>query len=122
MSRDTGLDTLLDMDGYVYVYPNKYWWKIKARVVEISKERPHGIRYTFTLHDNKNTRIFGMDNKHIPKNRRKGYHGQIIEYDHVHKDEDDEGTAYAFINAEVLMTDFLNRVKEIMDEIERTSS
>jgi hypothetical protein len=122
MKRDTGLDTLLSMDSYMYVYPNKYWWRIKAREVEVSKERPHGIRYTFTLHDPSGTRIFGMDNKHIPKNRRNGYHGQIIEYDHVHKDEADKGTAYAFINAETLMTDFLNRVKEVMDEIEGTGS
>ncbi len=57
----------------------------------------------------------------ITKNS-KGYHDQIIEYDHVHKNEDDQGTDYAFINAEVLMTDFLNGVKEIMDEIEGTSS
>ena len=118
MSRDVGLDTLLSMDGYKYVYPNKYWWKIKAYSVEKSEERPHGIRYTFTLHDDKGARIFGMDNKHIPKNRRHGYHGRIVEYDHVHEDENDKGTAYAFVDAATLMTDFLNRVKEIIDDLE----
>lgn len=118
MKRDTGLDTLLSMDGVVRVYPNKYWWKIKAHLVDPSEQRPHGISYSFTLHDNKNTRIFGMDNKHVPKNRRKGYHGRIIEFDHVHEDKNDKGTAYAFINAETLMSDFLLKVKEIMDEME----
>jgi len=121
MKRDTGLDTLLNMDGYVFIYESKYWWKINAHKVETSKERPHGISYTFTFHDPKNTRIFGTDNKHVPKNRRKGYHGQIVEYDHVHEDENDNGTPYAFTSAEKLMTDFLDRVKEIMDEIESTS-
>lgn len=121
MRRDTGLDTLLEMNEYKFVYPSKYWWKIEARLIVPDERRPHGIRYTFTLHDPKGTRIFGMDNKHVPKNRRKGYHGQIIEFDHVHKDKDDEGTAYAFTNAATLMTDFLNRVKEIIDEIEGTN-
>lgn len=118
MRRDRGLDTLLSMDGFVYVYPNKYWWKIKANLVEPCEKRPHGISYTFTFHNDKGTRIFGMDNKHIPKNRRKGYHGRIVEHDHVHQDENDKGTAYAFVDAETLMTDFLTRVQEIIDDLE----
>jgi len=117
MKHDHGLDTLLSMDGVKRIYPNKYWWMIKAYQIERSKERPHGIRYTFTLHDNHNRRIFGMDNKHVPPNRCKGYHGRIVEFDHTHEDAEDEGTAYAFINAETLMTDFLYRVKEIMDKV-----
>ena len=59
-----------------------------------------------------------MDNKHVPKNRRKGFHGRVVAYDHVHVDEGDGGTAYTFIDAETLMTDFFNRVAEIMNELE----
>ncbi len=44
-------------------------------------------------------------------------YGWIVEFDHTHEDAEDEGTAYAFINAETLMTDFLQRVKEIMDDV-----
>ena len=80
MKRDTGLDTLLSMDGYKHVLDNSYWWKIKA----------------------------SMDNAHIPKNRRKGFHGRIVEYDHVHNNENDRGTPYAFVSAEKLIIDFLN--------------
>lgn len=119
MKRDTGLDTLLSMDGYKYVYPNLYWWKIKAYKLEPSKERPHGIRYTLTFHDNKGTRIFGMDNKHIPPNRRKGFHGRTVEYDHTHEDKNDKGTAYTFINAEKLMTEFFERIDKILAELEK---
>jgi hypothetical protein len=119
MKRDTGLDTLLDMSDYRFVYPNKYWWKIEAYLVGSSKERPHGIRYTLTFHRPNGTRIFGMDNAHVPKNRRKGYHGRIVEYDHVHVDENDIGTAYAFVDAETLMADFFKRVNEITNELEK---
>lgn len=99
MKRDTGLDTLLDMNDYRFVFPNKYWWKIEAYLVEPSKERPHGIRYTLTFHSAIGARIFGMDNKHVPKNKRKGFHGRIVSYDHVHLNEDDQGTPYVFIDA-----------------------
>jgi hypothetical protein len=86
-------------------------------VTAVSKERPHGIRYSLSFHDNHNTRIFGMDNAHIPKNKRKGFHGQIVEFDHVHRNKNDKGTAYIFISAEKLMTDFLERVDEIIAEL-----
>lgn len=119
MKRDNGLDVLLSMDGYRYVYPNLYWWKIEAYTLEPSKERPHGIRYTLTFHNNNGIRIFGIDNKHVPPNRRKGFHGRVVEYDHTHNNENDKGSAYAFINAEKLMTDFFNRVDEILEALEK---
>ena len=118
MKRDFGLDTLLNFDGFESHYPNGYWYKIKAKEVPVTKERPHGIRYTLTFHDNHGMRIFGIDNKHVPENKRKGYHGQIIEFDHVHNDQHDKGTAYAFINAEKLLKDFWNRIDKILDELE----
>jgi hypothetical protein len=116
MEYDDGLESLLLMDGMVHYMENGYWWKIEASVTDKTVNRPHGVSYCLTLHDRRNTIIYGMDNAHVPKNRRKGYHGRIVEHDHVHKDENDTGTPYAFINAEQLLTDFLNRVAEITDE------
>ncbi len=109
---DTGLDIILSMNGTYHTLENGYWWKIEAHKIEKSTNRPHGIRYCMTLHDNKNARVFGMDNAHIPKNRRKGYHGRTIKFDHVHNNEKDKGTAYTFTSAEQLLTDFLSRVKD----------
>ncbi len=119
MKRDTGLDTLLNMDGYLHVLSNNYWWKIEASMTDVTEKRPHGINYCLTFHDNHSKRIFGMDNAHIPKNRRKGFHGRTVEYDHVHKDEQDKGTPYAFTSAEKLLDDFLKRVEEIIEEVNR---
>ena len=115
MEDDNGLDILLLMDGLEHYMENGYWWKINASETDKTNSRPHGISYCLTFHDNQNTRIFGMDNSHIPKNRHKGYHGRIVEFDHVHNDEKDKGTPYTFISAEQLLTDFLSKVKDIID-------
>ena len=121
MSRDTGLDYLLDLNGFEVREDNGYWYRFKARKVAVTKERPHGIRYSLTLHDNHNQRIFGMDNAHaLPKvhGKNKKYSARIIQYDHVHHDQSDMGVPYHFENAEKLVRDFLNRVNKILKEIE----
>ncbi len=118
MKRDFGLDALLNLDGFESHYANGCWYKIEARLVEPTVERPHGIRYNLTFHDNFGARIFGIDNKHVPKNKRRGFHGRIVNYDHIHKDKNDKGTPYAFVDAEKLLTDFRERVDRILSELE----
>lgn len=114
MSRDKGLDYLLDLDGEVFVESNGYWHKIEARLTDVTDERPHGISYCLTLHNVRNERIFGIDNAHSVKSRCKGYRGRIVIYDHMHTDENDKGTAYVFQNPEQLLKDFYDRVNEIL--------
>jgi len=118
MKRDFGLDALLNMDGFEYHYPNGYWYRVEARLVKVDVPLPHGIRYTLTLHDRYGKRIFGIDNKHLPKTKRKGYHGRIIVHDHIHSNENDKGSPYTFVNAEKLLTDFWTHIDNIMSEIE----
>jgi len=82
MKRDTGIDTLLNLDGFRHVYENAYWYKITAYRVEATDHIPHGIRYNLTFHDNCGTRIFAMDNAHVPPGKRRGFHGRVVEFDH----------------------------------------
>lgn len=115
MRRDKGLDYLLELDGSVFGEPGGYWQKIEACLTDVTPERPHGIRYSLTLHDKNGKRIFGIDNAHLPKSKRKGYKGRIIEFDHMHSDSKDKGTPYTFQSAEQLVMDFFKHVNEIVE-------
>jgi len=50
-ARDTGLDTLLDLDGYIIDQDGGYWVKIEAAMQEPAIGRPHGIKYSLSLHE-----------------------------------------------------------------------
>lgn len=70
MERDNGLDYLLSLHGSTVYRDDGYWWKIEVWEVKPMSFIPHGIRYSLTLHDKYNTRVFGMDNAHgikLPK-------------------------------------------------------
>jgi hypothetical protein len=118
MKSDIGLEVLLSLDGAEYTEENSYWYKIEASKVEPTKERPHGIRYNLTLHDNYNQRILGFDNAHAVKAKKPGYYtGTIVSYDHVHRSIKDKGIPYEFENAQQLLTDFLNEVNSILSKL-----
>ena len=115
---DTGLDVLLSLDGTEYTEENGYWYKIEVSQVTPTEERPHGIRYNLTFHDNYNQRILGFDNAHAVKSKIRGrYTGSIASYDHVHKFIKDKGRPYEFINAQQLLNDFLNEVNSILNQL-----
>lgn len=118
MKSDIGLEVLLSLDGTEYTEENGYWYKIEVSKVEPTKERPHGIRYNLTLHDNYNQRILGFDNAHAVKAKKHGYYtGTIVSYDHVHRFIKDKGVPYEFENAQQLLTDFLNEVNSILSKL-----
>lgn len=108
-ARDTGLDTLLSLGTQCLVIQEepRWWVKIEVRQAEPTEEIPHGIRYSLTLHDHHNQRVFGIDNAHAPKTTgRKRYSGVQRVRDHRHTSLDDPGTPYEFSNAGQLLTDF----------------
>jgi hypothetical protein len=118
MKKDPALDVLLDLNGEEFHEENGYWYKIEVSMVDPTMERPHGIRYNLTLHDNHNLRIMGFDNAHAVKSKKKGkFKGRIVEYDHLHKDSKDKGTPYEFSSAEQLLSDFFDEVNRILKEI-----
>jgi hypothetical protein len=64
--RDPALDALLDLDGQVFFVDDRarYWVKFEVKRVAVSIERPHGLRYSLTLHDATGQRLVGFDNAH----------------------------------------------------------
>ena len=61
------LEFLLDFNGRIHCYEKGYWVKFEITQGDKSELRPHGLNYSFTLHDPSNQRLIGFDNAH-------GYH------------------------------------------------
>jgi hypothetical protein len=59
MQADTGLESLLDLNGYTIDQEGGYWVKVEAWRVPITVDIPHGIRYSLTLHEPYGKRILG---------------------------------------------------------------
>lgn len=64
--RDHGLDRLLDLHGQVVVLTEDgdYWVKFDVERVPATDLRPHGLKYSLTLHGPDNERLVGFDNAH----------------------------------------------------------
>jgi|SRR3954463_11875100 hypothetical protein len=58
------LEYLLAFDGREHHYPDGYFVKFEIRRIDPTPERPHGLRYSFTLHDPDGMRLVGFDNAH----------------------------------------------------------
>ncbi len=115
MARDEGLDTLLDLDGYIADQGDGYWIKVDAVIVEVTAGRPHGIKYSLSLHAPNGERILGYDNAHAPsKKRNEKYVGQKRPFDHKHRTVSDKGIKYVFTTPYQLLEDFFNDVDKVL--------
>jgi hypothetical protein len=102
---DESMRRLLDYDR------RRYWmvngWSIRFRVAEVAPTaaRPHGIKYSFTLHDVDGTRLLGFDNAHgVPR---------MQAYDHRHRFRHPaEMVPYNFRGADELVCDFFVAVEQ----------
>lgn len=75
---DHEAELLLSLDGLEFQFAAGYRVKIEARRVAETKARPHGLKYSLTLHDERTgRRIYGLDNAHAASRRRH-------EFDHRH--------------------------------------
>jgi hypothetical protein len=118
MKKDIGLETLLNLNGYIADQGNGYWIKVEAWQVEPSEEIPHGIRYSLTLHRPGGVRILGYDNSHAVKpSGRYKFAGQRLTYDHKHRHSKDKGVPYQFTDAHQLLADFFAEVDQVLKEI-----
>ncbi|ANH06253.1 DUF6516 family protein [Shinella sp. HZN7] len=58
------LEYLLAFNGREHHFPEGYFVKFEIKQVDPTPERPHGLRYSLTLHGPKGTRLIGFDNAH----------------------------------------------------------
>src|SRR5215208_4456673 len=76
MPEEHELEELLSLDGFEFQFAEGYLVRIAAQLVESTSTRPHGIKYSLTLHDPPGARIYGLDNAHSIRRR--------AEFDHRH--------------------------------------
>lgn len=112
------IEYLLDLNGYTLEMGDGYFVKFDVHKVEPCQFRPHGLKYSLTLHNSASKRILGFDNAHAVK-PSKGfkYSGQILPYDHRHRSASDKGVPYQFESAEKLMIDFWDSVEKVLAEV-----
>src|ERR1035437_8777082 len=94
------LEFLLGFDGHVHWLDQGYRLKFEIKRVKPTKERPHGLRYSFTLHHPDGKRLMGFDNAHGVPAKGSRYNKRQAAADHWHRTEDDEGRPYSFTTAE----------------------
>jgi hypothetical protein len=114
--RDPGADVLLDLDGQVFVVDSKGLYLVRFAVsrVTATAERPHGLKYSLTLHGPDGDRLVGFDNAHLvrqsgsPAGRGRG------SYDHLHRIKNVR--PYQFRDAAHLLEDFWAEVDRVLKQ------
>src|SRR6476620_8454917 len=93
------LEYLLAFDGREHHYPDGYLVKFEIKRIDPTKERPHGLRYSFTLHGPDGARLVGFDNAHRVRAAGGRFRKKPAVADHWHRTESDPGRPYRFISA-----------------------
>lgn len=118
MAHDPGMDTLLELDGLIIEQNGGYWTKFEVqKLLHPTKERPHGIRYSLSLHDRYGTRVMGFDNAHPVKPGKKYQASRKLCYDHHHRRANDKGIPYQFVDAHQLLKDFWEEVDKTLKKL-----
>jgi hypothetical protein len=112
-TEDHGLEFLLAFDGRVHILERGYWLKFEINRIPGTPTRPHGLRYSFTLHGPGGRRLLGFDNAHGLRVKRGR---KAAAYDHWHRTERDPGRPYLFKSAEQLLDDFFDEAERILRE------
>lgn len=113
---DLGIENLLYMNGDVIEADAEleYSVHIDAKRSDVTVGRPHGIKYSLTLHDKDGYRLLGFDNAHEIEDKSKGKfsrHRKVSKWDHEHRlREVSVINPYDYQTAEQLMVDFWTAV------------
>ncbi len=98
----------LSLDGFEFRLASGYVIKIAAQVVATTKHRPHGLKYSLTLHDPLGQRIYGMDNAHGVRRHS--------EFDHRHVYGRRKIIGYRYRGPADLLMDFYREVERILQQ------
>lgn len=109
---DLELEILLELDGEVFPMDNGYWTKFEVHKVTASREIPHGIKYSLTLHNRQNQRVLGFDNAHGVKIKKYRYAAKKVTWDHKHLES--QVFDYEFESAGQLVADFWQEVDKVL--------
>ncbi len=114
--RDPGTEALLDLDGQVLVIDAKGAHSIRFSVqrVECSPQRPHGLKYSLTLHGPDGRRLIGFDNAHSVRQSRGPGGKHTGPADHRHRIDD--ARPYRFKHAATPLADFWAEVDRYLKE------
>ena len=105
---DEAMQRLLDYDGRRYWLENGWSVWIRVKRTQASQERPHGLKYSFTLHDVDGERLLGFDNAHGT--------GDQDEHDHEHRfRRTEEIRSYEYLGTDQLLVDFFDAVERACD-------
>lgn len=117
--KDYTLEYLLDLDGIRFVVDEHlgYWVKFEVYRVDKTLDRPHGIRYSLSLHDRFNQRIMGFDNSHAIEVNSKRYLAPKRYFDHWHETILDKGKPYFYTTAAKLLENFWSEVEKITNKM-----
>lgn len=105
---------LLAFNGTRYFFNEGYWVKIEVKRTAPTPQRPHGLSYSFTLHDPGGARLMGFDNAHAVPPKGGRYKVKPVPHDHWHRTGKDKGRPYEFRSAYQLVQDFLDEVERIL--------
>ena len=108
---DPTLDLLLELDGQVLVVDpaGHHWVRFVVTRVPASREKPHGLDYSLTLHGPGGERLVGFDNAHAATGRR-----TMSPYDHRHRLR--TVRPYDYRDAATLLADFWATVDAVLRE------
>jgi hypothetical protein len=115
--RDHSLDTLLALDGQTFFIDGegRFWVRFEVRRCDVSTERPHGLRYSLTLHDEAGDRLVGFDNAHPADVTRGPARRSMQKHDHKHRFR--TVRPYDYKDAATLLADFWSEVDAILQEL-----
>lgn len=112
---DHGLELLLSYNGRILYLDGGYHLKFEISRTQETDVRPHGLSYSFSLHDRSNRRVLGYDNAHGVKPPGRNAKAART-HDHWHRDASDKGRPYEYIDAATLVSDFIDEATRYLSK------